>query len=135
MHQLKSFFYGQVTVKIFDMETLERDADLYAIIRQIKTDTGLNDGNFGYEFAQRISYTDEMSFNWHPSVPPQYKTLETLWEMLKSGVPVAECYAYSRKEVPQFLSAEWQNAVDAAHKIWTPPEEKGDEAEMAQDPN
>ena len=131
-HKRQPFLHGMVVADIFKFRNVERDSRAIALANMLREQVGRDDGAFYVYYAQRIVYSDAMHFSWHPEAPQEFQNLETFWNMVESGEPEAECYMYYIQNISNSVSNAWQNAVEAAHTLWKPPEET---AEETADPN
>ena len=117
---------GMVTIEFFGFRNLKRDTDARATGERILEETGRSetDNPFALFYAQRLAYTENMYFNWHAEAPPEFKNLETFWQMHTSGEPASECYLWYIENISNVVSNQWSDAQDRAHRIWKPPEER-----------
>lgn len=116
---------GMVTFEIFGFRNVKRDVEAQALAQRIAEETGrLEDGAFPLFYSQRLMYTDNVYFQWHPEAPPEFKNLETFWKMHSEGEPASEVYLWYINNISNFVSNQWSDALDRAHKIWKPPEQK-----------
>ena len=117
---------GMVTMEMFGFRNLKRDSDARALAERILQETGREetDSVFAPFYAQRLMYTENIYFNWHEEAPPEFRSLETFWQMHSSGEPASECYLWYIENVSNVITNQWSDAQDRAHKIWKPPVEK-----------
>ncbi len=130
----RTFFYDMVTVDIFGWRQVEFDLQSINMSTKIRQVTERDDGIFTLNYAQRAVYTRAMYFNFTADVPEEYKNLETWWKKISNGEDDVECYLYYIRNIPNPLTNTYQDAIEDAHKIWKPVEEK-EIAEDETDPN
>lgn len=123
-HKRVSFLHGMVAADIFRFRNVKRDVQVISLSNKLREETGRDDGGFFTYYAQRIVYTDAMYFNWHEDAPIEFVSLETWWEMLQSGQSDVDCYIYYIENISNPVSNQWQDALDDAHSIWKPVEER-----------
>jgi hypothetical protein len=131
--KVKSIIYGMVTLHILGFRNLKKDADVAELAQKIQDTTGREETGFMYFYAQRLNYTDYIKFDWVDDTPDEFRSLETWWEMLQAGESEATCYDYYINNVSNFVSNEWQDAINDAHTIWKPPHERT--SQETNDPN
>lgn len=134
MHKRETFLHNMVAADIFRFRNVERDSKAVAFANELRENIGRDDGAFYVFYAQRLIYTDALHFNWHEDAPPEFVNLEKWWNMVTSGASQEECYMFYIGNVSNPVSNQWQSAVERAHKLWKPPEERDDNEEDA-DPN
>lgn len=133
----ESFLYNMVAADFFPYRNLERDSRAMSLANKLREEIGRDDGAFYMFYANRITYTVSMTFDWHDESPPEFLALETFWNMVQKGEPDTDCYMYYISNVSNPVSNQWQDALEEAHTIWKPPVEKlskDDEKEIT-DPN
>jgi hypothetical protein len=134
-----SFFYGMISADIFSFRNVKRDADTFSLVSKLRELTGRDDGGFMALYAQRLSYTDNLEFNWGEEtedIPADILAFEEFWKMYKQGEDAAVCYDYYINNIRNHIGNEWQDAVNEAHKIWKPTHQNtNDEEGEETDPN
>lgn len=121
--------HQMVVGRFISYRNIGKDADVIKLVSQLQEKTGRDDGLSMLLYAQRRIYTLELSFNWHPQTPPFYRSLEDWWTMVDDGESEEDCYLFYINNCHNIINDEWQNALNEALTIWTPPEEGWDLAE------
>lgn len=119
----EAFFYGQVNGGFEPRQLYALDDQTVTLETAIKAETGLNDP-FIETYAELVTYTLALMFNWREDVPDDFKRLEDWWRLKESGQSSGVCYLYCREHVPMQLIRDWRRAVSNSIKNWKPPEEK-----------
>lgn len=114
------FFYSMIAVDVFGFRNVERDALMVALAARLEEETGRQDGSFTMSYAERVTYTIGMYFDYDQDTPQEYRNIETWWNMVNSGTDPSECYVYYVINVPNFQTNMYGEAVDKAHMIWKP---------------
>lgn len=124
MLKRKSIFYNQIAIDFFGFRNLDRDSKAYVLAQKLDDATKSLDGNVVMSYATRVFYTDEMNFDWAEEVPGEFKNLEKWWSKIVAGEPDVECYMFWRNNIPNALANMYHEALDDAHKIWKPTNER-----------
>lgn len=131
------FLWGMVAADVWGFRNVLRDTTAITIQNQIKEETGRDDGDFIYYYAENIAYVQQLHFAWIDGAPQEYINLEQWWDMVTSGKGVSECYLWYIEHVPNLVHNLFRDAVNRSHKIWKPIFERANatEAEVKANPN
>lgn len=135
---IKSFLHNMVIATIFEFRNGERDWEIVRLMGEISSKLGRPEDNIMFAYGRRLAYTDDFKFNWHPDAPAHYRALEIFWQMIQRGEDSAECFLYYQRNVSNPVTIAWDDQIQQAQEIWTPPHERlpRNEAEAeAVDPN
>ena len=120
----KKILDGMVTLNIHGFRNFEGDNDTTSLALLLKEKTGRKEDSFMYLYAEKVVYTESINFNWLEEAPEEYRNLETFWGMILDGTNEVECYLYYVKNISNVVTNAWHDAVEKAHEIWKPPQEK-----------
>lgn len=122
-----------VTAEFISYRNVGKDSDVIKLVSQLQEKTGREDGVFMILYAQRRIYTVDLRFDWHPQVPPYYKSLEDWWKMVQDGESEEDCYMFYINNCHNVIGTEWHAALEEAQTMWTPPEEGWDAFDSAEE--
>lgn len=131
-----AFFYGMVTGEFVSYRTYDSDMQTQQLALALRSnepeDYPVDD--FIAAYAECVTYTESLEFNWHEDTPPDVRALETFWQMVVRGEAPIACFAYfkshvatntilARRKSLKAGMAGWSEAKREALKIWEPPTE------------
>lgn len=130
------FLHDMVSGEFVAFRTYDTLRAVEELTERLRAETG-RDEDFLERYADLVTNTRSLTFNWEPGVPEEFEALEVLWKMRQQHVPEAECVTFCASSLSTVAIAEWSRALVRALRIWTPLDSRPEAqltAEEAKDP-
>lgn len=120
----KLLFYNMIALDVFGYRTIKRDSYAIGLENNIADTLNIKKGVATELYAELSTYIDNMQFAFTPDVPDEYRKIEEWWNKVSGGIDPVECYLFFSDSVPNYMTNFIREAIDSAHEIWKPTEEK-----------
>lgn len=135
-----SFFYDQITAEFAAQRTYDLDWQSEALAVELRTHREHERDLYIVQYADCVTYTQKLKFNWHQDIPAEYRQFEEFWKRVQRGLPAVDCFDYFAAQISNHIlmgsrgwidegnrigqTIGWNDALVQAVRIWVPPETK-----------
>lgn len=129
------FLHGMVTGTFIANRTYGQDVQAMELENQLIAAYPKGVRYFFRSYAEVLTYTTELKFEWHEDVPASWRALEEFWGMIAKGLPLTESFDFysghvsnavlmgdTKKAATKHKLVAWADAMEDAHKVWVPKE-------------
>lgn len=129
--------YKIITMDVVSSRYLGQERDSKELAEMLKTLSGYNTGTVNELYAEIVTFTKSMSFDWsiYDDIPEEYKAVEEWWNMVESNKPDVDTFLYFIDNVPSPVAIELVNGVVKGQKVWVPKVQQDSKGEKDADPN